>query len=112
MTTYTALCLLSMIWAAQLWVKLALALCVLLGAGVQYVALHRQSRFGRWVFPLVLAALWLILELAGQQVVNYAQLFVLYGLLVVLACLLGAALGTAWRFLAAQRRRKRPAKEK
>ncbi len=95
MTTYTAITLVLMAISgpAQLWAKMALVLCAFLGAGIQYAVLYRCKRFGRWLFPLMLAVLWLMLELAGQMTVNFAQFSVLAAIMAVICCSLGAVLG-------------------
>ncbi len=81
------------------WVYIALLLCLLIGAAAQYAALKRGKRFGRWLFPALLALLWLVLELTIVCTVNYAQIFSLLALAPTLFCLLGALLGTTLFYL-------------
>lgn len=99
MATYTMFSLLFG-WgtAPQTW--LLLSFFLLLGAVVQFVALKRCRRFGRWLLPTLLLLLWFALELLTPQTVNYTQLIGLEMLAFTLACLLGTILGTALFYLA------------
>lgn len=88
------------------WVYIALLFCLLAGVVAQCAALLRCRRFGRWLFPALLAVLWLALDLAASNAVNYAQMFSLIGLGATIFCFLGAALGSAaWLVCKAARRK-------
>lgn len=90
------------------WVYIALLFCLLAGVVVQCAALLCCRRFGRWLFPALLAVLWLVLDLVASNAVNYAQMFSLLGLGATIFCFLGAALGSALWFVcrAVQRKNK------
>ncbi len=98
MTTVTVFVLLFG-WGVQPWVWGVLAFCLFLGVGVEILLLDRRKRFGRWLFPAILAALWLAAELTGQFSVNYIQLAALYLLAISAVLLLGAGLGAAGYFI-------------
>lgn len=105
MTTYTVVAFIFG-WGIQPWAWAALLFCLLLGALGQYAALKRCRGFGRWLFPALLAVLWLALDLVASNAVNYAQMFSLIGLGATIFCFLGAALGSAaWLIGRAVRRK-------
>lgn len=76
-----------------------LLFCLLAGMAAQYAALKRCRRFGRWLFPVLLALLWLVLDLVASNSVNYTQMFSLIGLGAIIFCFLGAVLGSLLFYL-------------
>ncbi len=98
MTTVTVFVLLFG-WGVQLWVWASLLFCLFLGVGLEVLLLYRCKRFGRWLFPAILAAVWLAAEIAGGFTVGYAQLAALYLLAVSVFLLLGAGLGAAGYYI-------------
>ncbi len=83
-----------------------LLFCLLAGVAVQCAALVCCRRFGRWLFPALLAVLWLVLDLVASNAVNYAQMVSLIGLGATIFCFLGAVLGTALFYLVSALQRK------
>lgn len=105
MTTYTVVAFIFG-WGIQPWAWAALLFCLLLGALGQYAALKRCRGFGRWLFPALLAVLWLALEFVTPHTVNYAQAYALMTTAAVILCFLGAVLGSAaWLIGKAVRRK-------
>lgn len=74
---------------------IALLFCLLAGGAAQYAALKHGKGPGRWLIPVLLAVLWLALELVASNAVNYAQMVSMIGLGIAIFCFLGAALGSA-----------------
>jgi len=94
MTTFTVFVLLFG-WGVRPWVWASLLFCLFLGAGLEILLLYRCKRFGRWLFPAILAAVWLAAEVAGGFTFGYIQIIVLYLLAVSVVLLLGTGLGAA-----------------
>lgn len=94
MTTFTVFVLLFG-WGIQPWVWGVLLFCLFLGVGLEVLLLYRCKRFGRWLFPAILAAVWLTAEAAGGFTFGYIQIIVLYLLAISVTLLLGAGLGAA-----------------
>lgn len=109
MSTFTVLAVI-FCWGIQPWAWAALLFCLLMGAFGQFAALKRCRRFGRWLFPALLAILWIAMEFILPHTVNYAQVYALWAMAATIFCFLGAVLGSAvWLLLRAVRRKKQSA---
>lgn len=78
------------------WIWAVFALCALLCAGAEFLALKRCEGFGRWLFPGILLELWLLGEwLSHFFFRSYVQGVFMLALVALVFCLLGALLGAA-----------------
>lgn len=78
------------------WIGAAFALCILLPAGAEFLALKRCEGFGRWLFPGILLELWLLGEWLSRFFFRtYIRGMFMWALVALAACLLGTLLGAA-----------------